>query len=197
MEPVVLSTERLVLSVPTESDIDAIYAGCQDADIRRFTTMPSPYERTDAEEFIPRVAQEWAGDTAQTWAIRHGDQLVGMIGLYRIGNGAAELGYWVAATARGRGVLTEAAKAVVDWGFASYGLGLQRIEWRAVVGNTASARAARRLGFRYEGLLRQGLHIPRGRDDGWIAGLLATDDRDPQPWPPLEQQATDLRVAAS
>lgn len=197
MEPVVLSTERLVLSVPTRADVDAIYVACQDAEIQRFTTIPSPYQRTHAEEFIPRVAKEWQGDTAQTWAIRVDDELSGMIGLYGISNGAAELGYWVAAGARGRGVLTEAAKAVVDWGFASYGLGLQRIEWRAVVGNTGSARAARRLGFRYEGLLRQGLHSPRGRSDGWIAGLLSTDDRDPQLWPPLEQVAAHPSVVAS
>lgn len=195
MEPVVLSTERLLLSMPTAADIDAIHVACQDAEMQRFTTLPSPYARKDAEEFIPRVAQEWAGDTAQTWAIRDGTELAGMIGLYRIGNGAAELGFWVAAAARGRGLLTEAAKAVVDWGFASYGLGLQRIEWRAVVGNTASARAARRLGFRYEGLLRQGLHSPRGRDDGWIAGLLANDDRDPQPWPPLEPHGAGVAAA--
>lgn len=190
MQPVVLSTDRLVLSVPTADDVDAIHAACQDADIQRFTTVPSPYERMHAEEFIPRVAEEWKGDTARTWAIRIRDrdrdrdrsQLAGMIGLYRIENGAAEIGYWVAAGSRGRGVLTEAARAVIDWGFAVDGLGLQRIEWRAVVGNTASARGAQRLGFRYEGLLRLGLHSPRGRDDGWVAGLVSTDDRVPRSW---------------
>ena len=66
------------------------------------------------------------------------------------------------------------------------GAALQRIEWRAVVGNVASARVARSLGFRYEGVLRSALSNSRGRDDGWIAGLLPGDDRMPQPWPVLE-----------
>ena len=72
---------------------------------------------------------------------------------------------------------------MIDWGFAERGLA--RLTWRAVVGNAASARAARALGFRYEGLMRQALTSPRGRDDGWVAGLLATDDRSPVAWPVL------------
>lgn len=188
MEPVVLRGSRVELSVPIEADIDAIYAACQDADIPRYTTVPSPYRREDAEEFIAKVATAWAREADRTWAIRQNDRLVGIIGLYRVGNGAGELGYWMAKEARGQGLLTEAAQAVIDWGFATDGPALERIEWRAVVGNTASAHSAQRLGFRYEGMLRLGLHSPRGRDDGWIAGLLSTDDRTPQPWPPLQER---------
>ena len=184
MEPVTLRTERLALSLPTAADVDAIYAACQDPDIQRYTTVPSPYERSHAEGFVPHVAKSWAEGTELTWAIREGETLAGLIGLYRIGGGAGEIGYWMAPGSRGRGLLTEAARAVVDWGFDE--LDLQRIEWRAVVGNVASARAARTLGFGYEGLLRQALASPRGRDDGWIAGLLKADDRMPRPWPVLE-----------
>ncbi|MGV2903434.1 GNAT family N-acetyltransferase, partial [Microbacterium sp. AGC62] len=97
--------------------------------------------------------------------------------------GAAELGYWVTPAARGKGHLAEAARAVIDWGFTE--LGLVRIRWQAVAGNVPSARAARALGFRYEGLQRQALTSPRGRDDGWIAGLLHDDDRTPVDWPIL------------
>jgi len=106
-----------------------------------------------------------------------------MVGLHRLGRGDGELGYWMTAAARGQGLLTEAARAVVDWGFSPDGLGLARIEWRAVTGNVPSARAARALGFRYEGLLRQALlHSTGRRDDAWIAGLLPGDDRTPQEW---------------
>lgn len=182
MEAVTLRTERLVLSVPTAGDVDAIYAACQDADIQRYTTVPVPYERHHAEGFIPRVEKHWDEGVEQTWAIRDGDTLAGMIGLYRVASGSAELGYWMSPGSRGRGLLTEAARAVVDWAFAPEGLGAVRVEWRAVVGNVPSARAARTLGFRYEGLLRQALASPTGRDDGWIAAILASDDRTPQEW---------------
>ena len=186
MEPVILRTTRLELSRPVEADVDAIFEACQDADIQRYTTVPSPYTRQHAEAFVEKAAADWATGAHLTWAMRRGDELAGVIGLYRLdGKGTAELGYWVARPARGEGLLAEAARAVVDWGFAAEGLDLDRIEWRAVVGNTASARVGRALGFRYEGLTRRGLVGPHGRDDGWIAALLRDDDREPQPWPVL------------
>lgn len=186
MEPIILRTARLELSRPVGTDVDAIFEACQDADIQRFTTVPSPYTRQHAEAFVEKVAADWAAGVHLTWAMRHEGTLAGMIGMYRLdGKGTGELGYWVARPARGGGLLTEAARAVIDWGFAAEGLDLDRIEWKAIAGNAASARAARTLGFRYEGLLRQGLVSQHGRDDGWIAALLRGDDREPQPWPVL------------
>ncbi|WP_292831283.1 GNAT family protein [Microbacterium sp.] len=186
MQPVTLRTERLVLSPPRASDIDAIYEACQDADIQRFTTVPSPYERRHAEEFIPRVAAEWDDGVHLTWAMREGAVLAGTVGLYRLdGAGTGELGYWVSPWSRRRGLSTEAARAVLDWGFAPEGADLHRIEWRAVVGNVASARSARALGFRYEGYLRDGIAGVDDRDDCWLAALRRTEDRAPSPWPVL------------
>lgn len=191
MEPVALRTERLELSVPTDADVDAIYEACQDPDIQRYTPVPVPYERQHAESFVAQVAKDWESGPHLTWAIREQGRLVGTIGLYRIdGKGDGEIGYWVAPEFRRGGRLLEAAKAVIDWGFAADGLNLARIEWRAVVGNEASARVARSLGFAYEGTLRQALVGSHGRDDGWVAGLLRSDDRMPRSWSILEESAT-------
>ncbi|MEZ3159382.1 GNAT family N-acetyltransferase [Microbacterium sp. BWT-B31] len=188
MEPVVLRTERLELSIPSEADIDPMFEACQDRAIQRYTTVPSPYLREHAESFVAQIPKDWEAGNNLTWGIHEGGHLVGTIGLYRIdGRGAGEIGYWIAPWARRRGVLSEAADAVITWGFAADGCGLARIEWRAVVGNAGSARAARALGFRYEGMLRQALwNANAPRDDGWVAGLLAGDDRTPQPWPVLD-----------
>lgn len=187
MDAVTLHTPRLELSIPAEADIDAIFQACQDPAIQRYTTVPSPYRREDAEQFIVSVAEQWAGDQHRTWAMRHEGELVGTIGLYRLsGKGDGELGYWVAPQARGNGFITEASRAVLEWGFSPDGPALVRIEWHASVGNVASARTARTLGFRFEGVRRQALTHAHGRDDGWSAALLTTDDRTPQPWPMLE-----------
>ncbi|WP_454119528.1 GNAT family N-acetyltransferase [Microbacterium lacticum] len=72
-----------------------MHAACQDPDTQRYTTVPSPYERRHAEEFIPRVADQWAEGVHLTWAIREGDVLAGTVGPYRIDAGAGELGYWI------------------------------------------------------------------------------------------------------
>ncbi|GAA2988387.1 RimJ/RimL family protein N-acetyltransferase [Microbacterium terrae] len=183
MQPVTLRTKRLVLSIPTPDDVDAMYEACQDADIQRYTPVPAPYEREHAENFVAQIPKDWSAGVHLTWGIHENGPLVGTIGIYRIGSRQGELGYWLAPGARGRGLLTEAAATVLEWGFSPDALDLERFEWRAVVGNETSARIAQRLGFRYEGTLRQALVSPRGRDDGWIAGLLRTDDRAPQTWP--------------
>jgi len=187
VQPVTLRTERVVLSVPTEADVDAIFAACQDPAIQRWVMLPSPYERRHAEGFIPRVRDHWESGSEYTWAVRADEGLSGMIALLQDGSGSSEIGYWLTPGARGRGLLTEAARAVIDWGFASDGGGLDRIEWRAVAGNTASARAARSLGFRYEGLLRGGLVSNLGREDAWLAALLPSDERTRQTWPVLAE----------
>lgn len=182
MEPVTLRTDRLELSVPTAADIDAITAAAQDPEVPRWTTLPSPYDRAHAEAFVDKAAGWWEDESELTWGVRRGGRWIGMVGLHRVEKrGSAEIGFWMDAAARGHGYLTEAGAAAVEFGFAEP-VALARIQWRAVVGNHASARVAQKLGFRYEGLLRQGLSDPRGRHDGWIAGLLRTDDRSPQSW---------------
>ncbi len=208
MQPVTLRTARLELSMPTADDVDAITAAAQDPEVPRWTTLPSPYRREHAEDFVAKAADWWSTGAELTWGIRANDTWVGMIGLHRVSGdavvpdaddavarsaddavdgrrtagGAAEIGFWLAVEARGHGYVTEAARAVVDFAF-SDALALARIEWRAIVGNVASARTARAVGFRYEGMLRLGLSDLRGRHDGWVAGVLASDDRSPQPWP--------------
>ena len=185
MDSVVLHTDRLVLRAPTETDVDAITAACQDPEIPRWTTVPSPYSRKDAEDFVAFVAQAWNEGNEAVWGVYRDESLIACVGLHHItehrAGGHAELGYWTAPAARGHGYLSEAARAVVDWGFRD--LGLARIQWQAVEGNIPSARTARGLGFRFEGTRRQALVSHRGRDDGWTAGLLSTDDRSPVDWP--------------
>ncbi|KQZ05220.1 acetyltransferase [Microbacterium sp. Root53] len=179
-EPVELRTGRLRLSAPVEADVDAIHRICQDELIQRYTTVPSPYRREDAESFVRLVAEWWEAGSECVWALRDAEGLVGMVGLHRIKDGAAELGYWLAPEARGRGYMAEATRAVVDFAFGP--MRLERLEWHAVVGNTGSARVAQSLGFQLEGVRRSGLAGHGARMDGWIAGLLATDPRIPQAW---------------
>ena len=83
MAPVTLRTARLVLSIPTDADVDAITEAAQDPEVPRWTTLPSPYARRDAEQFIAIAAQWWDAETELTWGIRVDDRWVGMIGLHR------------------------------------------------------------------------------------------------------------------
>ncbi|MFJ3391403.1 GNAT family N-acetyltransferase [Leifsonia aquatica] len=185
--PAVLTGRRVVLSVPTDADVDRIAELCVDPAIAEWTTVPAPYTRDDAVGFVNGfVADGWASGRIHTWGIRVGSDLVGMMGLHGIEDSAAEIGFWLAPEARGLGLMSEATALALDYGFAPApdGLGLQRIVWHAFAGNVASAAVARRAGFTFEGVSRLGaVHRGRRRDD-WQAGLLATDPRVPNDgWP--------------
>jgi RimJ/RimL family protein N-acetyltransferase len=187
MDPVTLRTARLTLRPPAFDDVDAITAACQDPGIQRYVPVPVPYAREDAVSYVGSFCPDgWASGERLTWGIHEGDAFVGTVGLHAVADGAAEIGYWLAPESRGHGLMREAAAAVVDHAFdASVGLGLVRIGWRAYAGNTASAAVARALEAEPEGVSRLGAMGRDGREDDWLAGLLATDDRTPRPWPVL------------
>lgn len=193
MEFVELTTARLRLRRPVESDIETITAVCQGPEMVAFTTVPSPYGREHAEAFVTEaVPHGWAAGTGCTWAITLRDDaaggLLGVVSIHDVDDGAGSLGYWLGAAGRGRGVMTEAVERVVDFGFAQppEGLGLRRLQWQAVPSNAASARIAQKAGFRWEGLRRAAV-LHRGRpQDLACAGLLASDSRAPQDgWAPV------------
>lgn len=185
MTDISLQTERLTLRRPNDADREIIVEACNDPAIVRWVPrIPHPYTNGDVEWFLHTfVADGWAAGTFYTWGIEHDGVLIGMVSLDNIGAGQCTLGYWMTTAARGQGFLMEAVRRAIDYGFAADGLGLERIEWHALAGNDASARIAQRAGFRYEGLLRKGEAGRAGRVDGWVAGLLASDERSPQEWP--------------
>lgn len=99
--------------------------------------------------------------------------LVAAISLSVRATRTAELGFWTAAEYRGRGLMTEAVEAVTRWGFTR--IPLDRIFWRAEVGNAASRATALRAGFVPEGTERAGILNNGVRRDCWVAALLPTD----------------------
>lgn len=177
MEPITLTTQRLTLRAPTTADIDAVYEACQDRDIQRWTTVPSPYRRADAEYYVSRVCAEgWRQGSEFTFgAVETADQdvLVAAIGLSMRSARTGEIGFWTARDHRGRGLMTEAVQAVVHWGFTR--VPVDRIIWRAEVGNIASRATALRAGFVPEGVERAGILNNGVRRDCWVAALLPSD----------------------
>ncbi|WP_432508746.1 GNAT family N-acetyltransferase [Kineococcus auxinigenes] len=157
----------------TAADLDAVVEQCRDADTVRFTTVPTPYGRADAEGFTAGLTAAWDRGEVAGWAVEAGGRFAGTVDLRHRPAGWAEIGFGLAPWARGRGVMTRAARLALAWGFDE--LHLAGVHWQAVVGNTASWRVAQKCGFRREGEVR-GLLVHRGeRLDGWIGSLLASE----------------------
>ncbi|MFJ2774502.1 GNAT family N-acetyltransferase [Streptomyces sp. NPDC087300] len=176
MEPVTLTTERLSLRTFTPADIDEAYAACQDPDIQRWTTIPSPYSRADAEGFVLRMVPDgWRDDTEYTFAVRPlaGGPLLAAASLHHPRSGAWEVGFWTAKEHRGRGYMAEVVLGLAGWAFTD--LRCTRLEWRAEVGNTGSRAVVEKAGFTVEGTLRGGMLNKGTLRDSWVGALLPSD----------------------
>ncbi len=146
MDRPTLHAGDLVLRPATAADADAVTAACQDPEIPRWTTVPSPYARADAEWFIDFCAVEAAtGRAVHLLVVDGAGTLLGTVGLSGLDRGRAEVGYWVAAEARGRGVATRAVELLLDW--ARRELGVTGVELCAHPANAASLRVAAKAGF--------------------------------------------------
>lgn len=162
--------------------MDDIVAAVADPELVRFTRVPCPYSTALGHEFVDACTTV-PGSATTTFALAvpddgrpHG-RLVGVVGLdvdKRDGN--AELGYWTAPAARGRGLTTAGARAVCAHGFSR--LDLARIHLMASVDNVVSNRIAERIGCTRTGvvraatLLRDASGAPVGRSDAATWDLL-------------------------
>lgn len=182
MEPITLTTDRLLLRPLGPEDADAVYEACQDPEISRWTTVPWPYTRENAAEFIGRISPEgWRDDTLYNFGVftLDGGEMVGSVGLVRLAGvlpaptRQAELGYWTAKEHRGKGYTAEAGREVCRWAFES--LGAERIEWWAEAGNEGSRAVALKIGFVMEGTARSKIVQQGTRRDACLGSLLPSD----------------------
>jgi RimJ/RimL family protein N-acetyltransferase len=162
-----------------QRDVPAIVESCRDPATMRWTTVPVPYRRADAESFVREYAPGfWARGEGAVFALTDpNDAFLGTIDL-RISPAdplVAEVGFMTAPAARGRGYCPVGLATVCAWGFTA--LGLARIEWRAYVGNVASRRVAEKAGFVLEGISRQLLDQRGERRDAWVGALIPADLR--------------------
>ena len=178
-------------------DADAVHRACQDPLIQRWTSVPRPYLPEHAKEFVTSFTESsWMSGSKAPFGVfdAASGELVGSCGLGKIdlAGAEAEIGYWIAPWARGRGHATNSARAVARWALDT--LNLTRMNWRAEVGNHGSRLVAERIGIRVEGLLRRGVTRPDSKAaDVWIGSLLPGQLR--EAGAPSDPLAT-LRVAA-
>ncbi len=184
----VICTPRLVLRDPLEAmGRDSLAKACleafSDPEQGRFMiAVPEPYGPAEAEAFVSWLerAKERLSDI-ELGVFLEG-RFSGMVALdeYDPELGSAELGYWLRRDLHGRGLASEAAAALVEWGFS--GLGLQRIFACVTPGNEPSLRLLEGLDFRREGLLRRHA-LCKGRPvDRHYLGLLREE------WPGLPRR---------
>jgi len=175
---VTLRAGDLILRPLAQADADDVAEACQDTEIMRWLPLPRPYTRVNAEWFIgtfaPGLRESGAGIV---FAIESAGKLAGVIDLKHVNWAAklAEVGYWVAPWARGRGAASGATRALALWAIGGHGF--ERVELFAATGNAASQRAAEKAGFVREGVARNAGYVHDGRVDMVVFSLVPDDLR--------------------
>lgn len=142
---IVIETPRLFLRHYTLDDIDALAEVLCDHDNMRF--FPNRFERKDAEEWIQKNLRRYAEDGVGGWALimKPDNKFGGYCGLVRReidGVKEIEVGYGLARHAQGQGIATEAARACMNYAFAT--LGQERVISLIRPENLPSRRVAER-----------------------------------------------------
>lgn len=142
----IATTERLLLRPGWREDARALHAALQDeAVVRNLARLPWPYRLADAEHFLER---EGSPREACCLIFLRGADAPALVGGIAIGlrpGEAPELGYWLARPFWGRGIATEAGRALIA--HARDSLRLKRLAAGHFLDNPASGRVLAKLGF--------------------------------------------------
>jgi [ribosomal protein S5]-alanine N-acetyltransferase len=152
-----LETPRLVLRKIRLDDAPDIFAYASDLGVARYTTWPPHPTVAATEAFVRELLQRYAQGLVAPWGIVHRDdgKVIGSCGFASVmaWHGRAEIAYALSRAYWGRGLMPEAVRAVLGFGFET--LHLNRIEARCEIENVASERVMQKLGMQFEGVLRQ------------------------------------------
>lgn len=177
---------RVTLRPPADSDVDEIFEACQDPLIPRFTTVPAEYTMAHALDYVQRVPSSLELRREFPFVIEFGvggdKEFAGVMSLHTISidNHRAEIGYWMQASMRGKGIGTIAAKMITNYGFLT--MGFRHIEAAVDLDNIASQKLLASAGYSKEGILRQRVTRSDGSQIDMVELAVLSND-----WAPLDQ----------
>jgi ribosomal-protein-serine acetyltransferase len=146
--------------------------------IGQYVSLPDVVtDLESARSYLKGYAEKAVVDAGRIDGIWYGGTLVGGV-LFRtmdVEQGVAEAGCWLEPSAAGKGLVTRAARVIIDWAIEQRGI--HRVEWVAATANEPSIAVARRLGMTKEGVFREFLHYRGKRHDLEIWSVLAPEWR--------------------
>jgi len=145
-----LTTERLILRRLSVEDENEIYAIRSDERVNKYLDRQSCTSLDEALKFINKINAGILNNESIYWAVSFKDKkkLIGTICLWNISDDCskADIGFELFPEYQGKGIMQEAAKAVIEYGFNI--MGLKRIEGEVAPGNTKSINLMRKFNFK-------------------------------------------------
>ncbi len=174
-----LPAGRVKLRSLTEADVPSLFAVFSDPEVMRYWSSEPMTGEGEARALLDDIRGHFAAGTLFQWgvALVTDDRVVGTCTLLHLDvrNRRGEIGYALARERWGKGLMTEALTALLDYAFTA--LGLHRVEADVDPENAASLRLLERLGFTREGVLRERWLVGGRAHDSVMLGLLGREWR--------------------
>jgi ribosomal-protein-alanine N-acetyltransferase len=152
-----IRTERLILRGMRTSDAEDMFDYASREEVSRYLTWSPHPDLQHTKDYLTYIGQRYRTGDFYDWAIEDAEshRMIGTCGFTRFdfASDAAEIGYVLHPDYRGRGLATEAVRAVMAFGFDE--LSLHRISARYMVENERSRRLMERVGMTFEGVSRE------------------------------------------
>lgn len=176
----VLHSERLLLRRITLDDTADMFYFRSDPEILRYLGRDPAKTQDEAAAFIRLLDENLSRNEGIQWGVEWKEQpgkLAGSICYWRMENenDRAELGYLMAPPFWGKGLMKEAIRTVLDYGFQQ--LRLHSVVAKLTPANKASSAVLEANGFRLEGHFREDFYYNGQYEDTLVYGCLATDKR--------------------
>lgn len=177
-----LRSEHLFLREMRVGDYKDMYEYSKDPEVTRYLLWSEHPNEEYTKKYLRAVSRRYKRDEYYDWAVvYHGSdddiadysgRMVGTCGFASLDldGGCGEIGYVLNPAVRGHGIIPEAAKEVIRFGFEE--LSLYRIEARYMIGNDASRRVMEKLGMQFEGVHRSSMLVKGLRRDIGVCSIL-------------------------
>lgn len=172
-----LDTPRLLLRKLKLEDAADMFEYASDPEVARDVTWEPHRSVEDSKAFLGSVVEKYADRRTSEWGLvlKESGKLIGTCGFvwWKPEHAKAEFGYALSRKYWRRGLMTEAAGAVMAFGFDK--MKLHRLEARCIASNTGSERVMLKIGMKYEGLLRDVVYEKGGFKTLKLYSMLAEE----------------------
>jgi len=172
-----LETPRLALRKLKPEDAADIFEYASDPEVAKDVVWPPHKTIDDSHTFVNSVLRKYANNEVGEWGVvlKETGKFVGTCGFvwWRPEHAKAEIGYAISRKYWGRGLMTEAAAAVISFGFGK--MKLHRLEARCITSNGGSEKVMLKNGMKFEGVLRDVVYEKGGFRSLKLYSLLSSD----------------------
>ncbi|WP_414840435.1 GNAT family N-acetyltransferase [Carnobacterium sp. TMP28] len=153
----ILKTDRLILRKITIQDLDDMFEYASDKEVAQYVTWSAHKTISDTRNFIEDILDKYQKKQIAPWGIELKDngKFIGTIDFvsWQTKNNCAEIGYALSKKYWGKGLVTEATKEIMAFGFNK--MDLVRIQAKCISDNIASSKVMKKNGMVLEGTMRQ------------------------------------------